>query len=163
MRVILAAVALILAAEAAQASPPETNQPIPEVKVTARIAALRAEMLILEDKFYAEYNRLNADHQFDMRCDEEVPTGSRLESRQCRPVFVERAQADYAKNYINDLQSKDGLALTPPPPASTAIMGKWSAFEKNMLTSIRRHPELRKLINERNAAEKRYEELRKED
>ena len=40
-------------------------------------AALRRDMIQAEDDFYAIYNKLNDDNEYDVRCRYESPTGQR--------------------------------------------------------------------------------------
>ena len=141
---------------AQQSIPEKPADPLAEVEINAqreKLSVMRAEMVKLEDRFYAEYNKLNSDHQYDMVCNVDAPTGTRLKSRSCQPVFVNTATEEEAKSFL-----WGGHTV---PPAIMVINGKWPAYEKNMLSVINQHAELRKLIREREALGKRYEAVRK--
>ena len=128
---------------------------VPEVEINAqreKLTVMRAEMVKLEDQFYSEYNKLNTDHQFDVFCDREAATGTLIKTRVCRPVFVSRATEDEAQALLRG---------DPVPPASMVILTKETDYEKNMLDVINNHPQLRRLVRERETLGKRYEAVRK--
>jgi hypothetical protein len=141
---------------AQQSVPQKPADPLAEVEINAqreKLSAMRAEIVKLEDRFYTEYNKLNSDHQYDMVCTVEAPTGTILQSRKCQPAFVNTATRDEALGFLG------GYSV---PPASVVVNGKWPDYEKNMLGVINKHAELRKLIRERDALEKRYQAVRKQ-
>lgn len=145
---------LAIAAEAPAAGP---DSSLSEIEINARrekLSALRAEMVKLEDRFYAKYNELNTDDQYDVGCNTAAPTGSHLNVRECQPVFVDRATEAEAQSLL------PGGHFTAP--ASMVITQKWPTFEKTMGAVIATSPELRKLIKEREALEKRYQAVRKQ-
>jgi hypothetical protein len=132
-----------------------TDELVPEVEINARresLRHLRSEVVRLEEDFYAKYNELNTDDQYDVQCDQTEPTGSTLRRRECHPVFVNRATAAEAYAFLGE---------DPVPPASSVIVRKWPAFEKTLLKAIKTHPELQKLAATHAAMQKRYEVVRK--
>ena len=144
-----------LTSSIAYAAANEPNKAIDEVEVTGHIDKLRLmrdEMVKIEDKFYSEYNKLNKDKQFAVNCVREAPLGTRLKHRICRPAFMEDATSDEARSFF------DG---TNAPPASLVINAKWGDYKKNVLAIINGNKKLLKLVKEREAMEKRYEEARK--
>jgi hypothetical protein len=129
---------------------------VPEVEINAqreKLAVMRSEMVKLEDEFYTEYNKLNTDHQYDIFCHMEAPLGTRLKDRVCRAVFVDKATEAEAQALLR------GETVTP---ASQIALMKETDYEKNVLAVINKHPELRKLIRERETLGKRYEAVRKQ-
>ncbi|MEJ1964919.1 MAG: STN domain-containing protein [Gammaproteobacteria bacterium] len=142
--------------QAASASMPATvaqspEELIPEVEIEAEratLSALRAELEKLEDQFYTQYNRLNSDHQYDVTCRTGIPTGSHVERRICRPVFVVQASEDASRG------------RTPQP--GLVLQGKTPEYQKNMVDLVAKHPELLELVKERNALAERYEASRKQ-
>ena len=54
-------------------------------------SALRRDVFQSEDDFYALYNKLNDDNEYDVRCFYETPTGPRMRNHVCRAVFVSNA------------------------------------------------------------------------
>jgi hypothetical protein len=131
------------------------QSPLPEVEINAqreKLAVMRAEMIKLEDQFFTEYNKLNADHQYDVFCDREAETGTLLKKRVCRPVFVSKATEEEAQALLRGESA---------PPANLTIMAKETDYEKNVLAVINKNPQLRKLVRERDALAKHYEAVRK--
>ncbi len=140
---------------AQQTVPQKPADPLAEVEINAqreKLSAMRAEMVKLEDQFYSQYNKLNSDHQYDMKCTMQAPTGSNLKARVCRPVFA---------NTALEAETRAFLGGDTAPPANMVIAEKQPDFDKNMLSVINQHAELRKLIREREALEKRYEAERR--
>jgi hypothetical protein len=132
------------------------ESPLPQVEINAqreKLHVMRAEMIKLEDQFFAEYNKLNTDHQYDVFCDVEAETGTLIRKRVCRPVFVSRATEEEAQALLRGDSA---------PPANLTILAKEPDYEKNVLAVINKNPQLRKLVREREALEKRYDAVRKQ-
>ena len=134
----------------------EIAVPIDEVTVTGRyekLSAMRKEYEQLEDKFYDEYNKRNTDHQWDIVCRMEAPTGTRFQSRVCTPVFVDKIMHDlYANGFQGDVTG-GGLWIW--------IQAKKPDYQKNMVDQVNKNPKLLELLMKRNAAAQRYAEVRK--
>lgn len=128
------------------------EEPISEVEVQAaraeKLSALRAEIVKLENEFYDEYNKLNAERDFDVECTMEPPTGSHVPVRSCQPAFVTKALRDLAWN---------GFA----PPPVMMIRLNTPGYQKNMVTLVSQHRQLLELLKERSALVERYEVVRK--
>lgn len=133
----------------------EIAAPVDEVVVRGRyerLSAMRKEYEKLEDRFYDEYNKLSTDHQWDVNCSREAPPGSRLQRRVCTPVFVEKIEHEF---YSNDLQGHGGGSVW------IWIQPKRELFKKNMVDTVNKNPKLLELLMKRNAAQQRYEDLRR--
>jgi len=131
------------------------DEALPEVEINARresLGHLRLEIVRLEENFYAKYNELNEDDQYDIHCGRVTPTGSALKRRECQPVFVDRAM---------EAQVQGGLRGYPVQPASSVINRKWPDFEKTLVDAIRAHPELQKLAGAHATMQQHYEAVRK--
>jgi hypothetical protein len=148
------------------------NELLSEIEIKAqreKLWRMRAEMARLEDKFFDRYNTLNPRDEFDVFCD--VPSGPGIKVRQCRPVFVTRTMV-----WMGDFGGGGGSAdagLGRGGMAGSAVghlyglamedqRPKWDAYEKHMLALINRSPELRAIVRERAALQKRYKEVRKQ-
>jgi hypothetical protein len=156
---------LALSARAAAASAPSGQEDsLDEAIVSAsraRLTAMRAEMVRLEDQFYARYNELNGNDEFDMHCARETRTGTRLARRECRPVFETRAiEAEAVEYYWMMLKDPPGSA-SAPVPAIVTIDVKRPGFRRNMIEVTRQHPELVKLLRERAEAVRKYDATRR--
>jgi hypothetical protein len=131
------------------------DEPMPEVEINARresLRHLRSEVVRLEEGFYAKYNELNTDDQYDIHCGRAVPTGSVLRRRECTPVFVNRATEAEAQAFLGGY---------PVVPASSKIVRLWPDFEKTLVKAIQTHPELQQLARAHAEAQKHYEVVRK--
>ena len=139
----------------AQQAPGEVpGDPIAEVQVNAqreKLGELRTEMVALEDRFNTAYNTLNKNRQFDVVCTTEARTGTLMQSRSCRPAFIDDATAAVA-------QGNKGGFLT----AEQAIFIKQAEYRKNLLAVIGKNPALAQLLKDRVALQKRYEALSKQ-
>jgi len=152
----IAAMAPALAADpppaAAPGGPP--LEELDEVLVLGtQLWKLRQNMIRTEDRFYALYNELNKNHDFDVHCHIEAPTGRIIKDRVCRVAYVENAQEVEVKGFL------DGHSA---PPADMVGQARQADFEKNFLQVVNSDPRLRKLVREREALGKKYDaEVRK--
>jgi hypothetical protein len=153
---ILGLVALALGvAPVRAASPVAVNDAteLPEVQVMGkRLYQMRQDIIRAEDQFFARFNELNTDDDFDVHCTMEAPTGTRLKQRVCRVQFYEKAQAEEAQALLRGEFA---------PPADLVAVERSAEYEKKALAVINAHPELLKLVREREALEKRYIATRK--
>jgi hypothetical protein len=132
--------------------------PEEEVVVSARraqLSVMRQEMVNLQDRFYSEYNRLNSNHWWHVRCHWEVVV-SRFKQRVCRPRFVEQTMSP------GRIPAEGQYLAVPMPINRSLLLKRWAEYEKNMQDQINKSPELRRLISEREALQKRYEAARKQ-
>lgn len=141
-------------AHAAEGSAPlglsrsEELDELDEARVKAtKLWQMREKMVALEEQFYARYNELNKDNDFDVHCAMEAPLGTRLKKRVCRIQFFEDAQAEEARAFLDGsvVQSADMVTLQ-----------RKDEFKVAMLAVINSDNQLRKLIREREELEKRY-------
>jgi hypothetical protein len=138
-----------------------SGPPVDSVTVKAhreKLRVLSARMVKLEDRIYADYNKLNPHPQYNIVCTVDARTNSHLRNRQCLPVFVHDARADEALDF---LQQVGALGGHPARPASMVVDEQRDDFKKNYRQVIHSHPELLKLDQEYGVLEKAYEaELR---
>lgn len=146
---------------AAAASPTEITEEV--VVRGTRLYELRAAIVAAEDKFFARYNELNKVDDFDIQCSVTAPTGSKLKERGCLTKMQLRAQSDQAREFVQMLQDQAaGLSGTPPiTDPNTVFLARYEDYKENMLYLLKMNPELRRLVREREDAEKRYNEERK--
>jgi hypothetical protein len=117
-----------------------------------RLWRFRQEMVKTEDKFFALYNELNKNDDFDVHCATETPLGTHIQSRVCRVAFYEHAQAEAVQELL------DGNVVVDP---GLVLLERWSEYRKNALTIINGDQRLLKLAHQREAIEKKYNEERK--
>ena len=78
-----------------------TERVLEEVVIEGMAAwQLQQAILETEDRFFALYNELNKDRDYDVRCANEAPLGTRLKRRICRVQFFEDAEAAQARAFL---------------------------------------------------------------
>jgi hypothetical protein len=155
---------------AAQPPAPDATQAqraedMDEVVVTGRrLRELRAAAIEAEDRFYALYNDLNKVDDFDIECSADAPTGSRLDRRSCVTNVQLEARQDHGSQYVQMMQARaaGATATQPHTHPEQALQMRQQEYLENALYLLKVHPELLRLMRERDLAVKRYEvELRK--
>lgn len=150
---LCAAASLAPAAQGERAMSGAEGQELAEVVVRGtRLWQLRAAIIEAEDRFYARYNQLNANDDFDVHCRQEAPLGTRLKQRVCRIAFQEEAQADHAQVLFTG-----GFA----PDPRLVMLERSEEYRANALAVINGDRHLRALVRERERLEKKYEEERR--
>ena len=135
-----------------EAAPPNLQSENPKI--------LRAQMVLLRDQIYSDYNKLNSDHQYDIVCTTDVPTDTHFKYLQCLPAFVKDAQVDAAMDFLEQTESSNAIDGYPARPVSMVALARQDAFKKNFLKVMKSHPELRNLALKYQALEKDYEAAR---
>ncbi len=110
-------------------------------------ARMRMDMVALEKRFYALYNQLNQNDDFDVNCNSEAPLGSHIQRRVCRVVYYEKAQAEYAQALM--------LGYGAPPPEVVELERR-NDYRASVLKVLNSDQRLLRLVREREALEKRY-------
>lgn len=129
------------------AAPPPLEE-LDEAKVKAtKLWQIRENMVALEEQFFARYNELNKNDDYDVHCSSEAPLGTRFKKRVCRIAYHEDAQAAEAQALLGGYSA---------PPASMVLLARYSDYEKNALAVINSDVRLRRLVREREELEKRY-------
>jgi hypothetical protein len=89
------------------AHPPDVGD---EVVVQGRsFAALRLEIQRAEEALYDRFNAINSKDEFDISCDYEVLTGSRMPRRVCRANFWRTSEARAAHEAVLGLQGSSSF------------------------------------------------------
>jgi hypothetical protein len=128
--------------------PPPVLEELDEAKVRAtKLWQMRQNLISAEERFYALYNELNKDDDYDVHCKVEAPLGTRLKSRICRIAFYEEAQADEAQALLGGYQA---------PPPQQVMLERYPEFQKTALALINKDPRLRRLVREREEMERKY-------
>ena len=129
---------------------------------------LQAEMVKIENEYFALYNQLNTDHQYDMVCQKVRATGSRFDTRVCQPRYVLTAKENAASERVHSAIAAgeaSGPANARGPDVGNEVAGgahavqlsKEDAFRKNMLDVLQNSPELQALGKKRDELQARYE------
>ena len=91
---LIATLAALSATAVAEPPASPADPDAAQVSVYARRAKLRvlhAQLIKLEGQIYADYNKVNTEHRYDIVCDTYVETGSRFSNRRCLPAFAHTA------------------------------------------------------------------------
>jgi hypothetical protein len=95
------------------AAPPlAASETIEEIIVRARsLERLQLEVFRAEKLFYDAYNAANTNHEFDVDCEFEAPTGSHIRFRVCRAAFVTKLEAKAAEAFKTGVDPAPFYAL----------------------------------------------------
>jgi len=118
---------------------------------------MRLELQRIEQRFYARYNELNTDDEFDIHCADEALTGTAFRNRTCQPRFVADISADVSGQMIERFKAYGDLRA--PTPAGASIANRRIDMERKMLELFRAHPELLKDLDSYTALKKKYDDL----
>ncbi len=147
---ILALFAAVLALPMAAAGPAEEE--IENIVVIGQKskASLRRDVFQSEETFYALYNTLNDDNEYDVRCFYEAQTGTRVKNHVCRAKFVTNAYAGHAARNRGDLTRVANQSAIP------AIAEKKAKFQEKLETLIAANPELQAALVRYNTARAQF-------
>ena len=121
---------------------------------------IRKQMSKLEDEYFALYNKLNTDRQYDMVCRKEAQTGSTFLKRVCKPRYVEAVQRDHAAERVQ-AAARGGPGIDATNPGTAPSFWQDDGFRKNMLEVMRKSPKLQALGEKRDALQVRLDALAK--
>ncbi len=110
------------------------------------INELRRDVYQHEENFYAAYNKLNDDPEYDVRCFYEKATGTRIKNHVCRARFVSNSYSSHAARNRSDLKRVANQGASP------ALAEKTVKFQTKMETLIAANPELEAALIRYNTA-----------
>lgn len=155
MRLMLP-VALLFTGEASAAAdePPAQQANIMEVETLdevvvngnlSSLSGLRSAIVAAEDRFYARWNELNADDQYDIQCRIEAPTGRRLFRRTCMPRIVDDLTHAIAMGLVRGNSDTNAQYKTSEDVRLAAAR----ELKRRTLLLLEQDPELRQALLER--------------
>jgi hypothetical protein len=151
----------IATAGAASVQLPAPTEELDEVTVEgARLSRMRERIVAAEDRFYALYNELNKNDDYDVHCTNEAPLGTRLKKRICRVEFYSRAKQEYGASIVSMLGGVAGGGSAKSP--TLIALEREPEYRATMLQVVQENPGLLRLLKERDALEKRYIAARKQ-
>jgi hypothetical protein len=119
-----------------------------EVRVLGvKVSQMRARLIAAEERFYARYNELNTNNDFDVECKSEARLGTRLRRRSCKPVYFANAQTAEAQAIILG---------DDPVDAQVVLLERMEEYRKAALAVINSDPKLRKLARDREKLEELF-------
>jgi hypothetical protein len=167
--VMTLAAGIAMAQASANAGPGEPSPPVPgensmeleEVEVIGKkLYQLQRELVEAQDRFYALYNELNTNDDFDIHCLMEARTGALIRKRECRLEFLMEASAKEAQDFY--------LSITGSAMGSAAISSQmlWlhrqDEYRRNIRAVLEANPQLLELAADWLQRQGQYEKARKE-
>ena len=116
----------------------------------------RKALVEAEDRFYARYNELNKDDEYDIVCRVEAPLGQRLRVRSCEPRFIEEATRDDA---VTKVQGRGNVKIVSATELKASP--KYESMRQRMRDIVEQDVELQNALVERGQLEQAYEALLK--
>jgi hypothetical protein len=123
-------------------------------------ASLRQQIAKTEQEFFALYNTLNTDPQYEMVCKMERETGSPFAKRVCQPRFFQATQQATAANRMQ-AAVHGGLGAEASTLGSAPSFWQDDGFRRHMLEVLQKSPKLKALGEKRDALQIRLDELTK--
>jgi hypothetical protein len=143
------------------------------------LAALRQEMIRLEERYFERYNELNTIDDFDVHCDAETSAGTKLKRRRCQANYMRDALAAEAQGHLEFIKKNDNRkeaserALAGLPPADPTVIGSLPQpavvdieilrknYQQNLIDVSKKDPELTKMLSDLSGLNKRYEAIQR--
>lgn len=148
-------------AESAGVQLPAPTEQLDEVTVEgARLSRMRERIVAAEDRFYALYNELNKNDDYDVHCTNEAPLGTRFKKRICRVEFYSRAKQEYGASIAAMLGGVAGGGSAKSP--TLIALEREPEYRATMRQIVQENPALLRLLKERDALERRYIAARKQ-
>jgi hypothetical protein len=120
------------------------------------LADLRRDVFEAEEDFYAIYNKLNDEKDYDVKCFYEQATGTHIKNHVCRARFVSDAFTKHAARNRNDISRVANQDADPEFAEKTA------KYQEKMETFLASSPELEAAFIRYNTARADYFEQREE-
>lgn len=125
------------AAQDGSSKPPDVGD---EIQVEGRsVAALRAEKQRAEQILYDRFNAINSRDEFDISCEYEVQTGSKMPRRVCHAAFWRVSQAQAAHEGVLRQQGTGGA---PPSQFQAEALSKQQLLAAELRRLVAEDPEL---------------------
>jgi hypothetical protein len=150
---------LLQQAAIAQEAGAETNakalEPLEEIIVVAprSLSSMRIEIRRAENNVVALFNAMNDEHDYDIRCRQEVSIGTHIPQRVCTPRFVDRLIGRETQLYL-----RTGVYTEPVGE----IRQHQEILNEMMRTMIEENPQLRDELQLFYDLKTRYDAERKE-
>jgi hypothetical protein len=140
-----------------------TGDPPDEVIVEAqkeRLTRLQVELEKAQDNFFARFNKVNTNPEYETHCEHKPLYGSHILKHACTPRFVDAANEKLASWYVPSLQGSQYQPLKGDDP-STVIRTKMPDYRRKVLELGLKDPQLAKMGRDFEALKKHYETVRK--
>lgn len=171
MAVVLLAVAAVHWAVAGVAAgqdssrallPGESVVELDQVDVIGKkLQQMRRELIAAQDRFYAHFNELNTNDDFDIHCTMHAPVGTGIRQRQCRLEFLREAAAEQGQNFFLGLTSDPPTITRSHVPAQTQWYARSDEYRETIKALLETSPELQELALTWQRLQEQYDAARK--
>ena len=136
-----------------------SGEPIDEVVVVGEksMRTLRQAVYRAEENFFDTFSRLNDDNEFDVRCFDEAPTGTRITRHVCRANFLINATSREA-----EVWRTDGPAIVAAGSSEAQLDRKREELRERLENMVMTNPQLAEALAKYTAAKQNYEHERQE-
>lgn len=124
------------------------------------LSAARKAIIDAENRFYARWNLLNTDDQYDIKCYQYIPTGTHFSYRICEPRFVEESTVAETQRLL-DVANR-GAGTFQSGVVEPLIMLRMAELKKRTVAMVEKDPELKRALLERARLAEHFEALRQE-
>lgn len=131
---------------------PADDETLDELVVVGTPSLIRLKHMVYraEESFFAAFNELNDDDEYDVRCFYETPAGSHIRRHVCRANFVREAEsAEYMSWRLG--------AAAGGQDAQVVIMSKRRRLEEKMIALLQANPELADALTNYHETKSKYE------
>jgi hypothetical protein len=104
------------------------------------LSRLRKEFNDAEEEFYALFNSVNTDDEFDVDCRNEVALGSRRKVHACKADFLWKYEAEMAEEYGRRIDGEGGGSLL----RGSQLEKKQELLRSKISSAISENPELQR-------------------
>ena len=115
------------------------------------LSQLRNDLFSAEEDFYALYNELNDEDEYDVTCFYETPTGTRIKNHVCRAKFIAAGYAREASRRRMD------VSRVANQDSDAAMAEKTARFQEKLETLITANPELQTALARYNNARAQFD------
>lgn len=136
----------------AQKSGPASSEIPEEIVVYGKrsLIHLRQELYTAEENFFAVFNSLNSDDEFDVECDYVFRIRAHRRVRECK--------ANFLRDYLGEFAV--GWQTRTPTPNLAVLRRKEKLLVKEMRTQVSEHPELLEVFTDLAEAKHDYDSER---
>lgn len=142
--------------------PGESVTELEQVDVIGKkLQQMRHELIAAQDRFYAHFNELNTNDDFDIHCTMHAPVGTGIRQRQCRLEFLREAAAEQGQNFFLGLTSDPPTITRSHVPAQTQWYARSDEYRETVKALLETSPELQELALTWQRLQEQYDAARK--
>jgi hypothetical protein len=127
-----------------------------------KLHQMRRELIAAQDRFYAHFNELNTNDDFDIHCTMHAPIGTGIRQRQCRLEFLKEAAAQEGHNFFLGLTSDPPTITRSGVPVQTQWYARSDEYRETVKALLETSPELQELALTWQRLQEQYDAARKQ-